>query len=702
LYAAVIAKKTDRTLVLPRLLGTGTQLNDSSVTETDDNSVPFESVYDVDTFASAVSAQGLKVVLPSGAPPLTNYTHMSFQHIGFDGLKPVRDHSNIPHVALDCTLFKLSPSSIEPEDLPLMWAVLDGLVPNAPHQKVVRQAITALHKLHAPAQTDQQGGSQLRFNVLHLRMESDWVAHCQRWGSLHDGIVRDNCYNNTDTIHAYLRLVNFPPSVPLYVAAYWPDVDHGREEAVMGGLRLEGYKVVTSRDLATRLGVPGAGEVARELGALVDYALALACDRFIGNSVSTFSALAILERRHRGQWAAYYNGGNMPVTMMLPGMHQLPWVFTANSWSEPYDHMLKIAVQSAQRHGGLKPYCLFLGNTSSPLHKWLAARKVTLLRHEPEWRERLVAVARSHMKENTQYSPLYTSADMLVSTFQRIDIARTPVLDQYSYVLYTDADVYFRRRITLDDFRLPLPTAVGMAVEFLSGAIPYNAGIMLMHLPRLRATYDEFLQFIMSNTAGLHFGQYGPADQGAFNAFYKDEVHPKPLDQSFNARPHNPLIPYAAIVHYHGPKPADYLRYIQGGKCGSSPGESNFYWLCENAFSSGGLCSYVTEWGEYLGVTAASDHDHIPLGPARVAARLMDACSWLNKKEAAPTWNGREEPTQTMRELHNKRWHDSPPPAATTTQQGDSAAHPPPTTVSSSSSSTSSGAEQHVSGTASS
>lgn len=38
-----------------------------------------------------------------------------------------------------------------------------------------------------------------------------------------------------------------------------------------------------------------------------------------GNSVSTFAALAMLERRRAGQWAAYYNGGNVPLTFMLPG-----------------------------------------------------------------------------------------------------------------------------------------------------------------------------------------------------------------------------------------------------------------------------------------------------------------------------------------------------------------------------------------------
>lgn len=50
------------------------------------------------------------------------------------------------------------------------------------------------------------------------------------------------------------------------------------------------------------------------------------------------------------------------------------------------------------------------------------------------------------------HSHLYRSPDMLVSTFQRVDLPIIPVLDQYQYILYTDADVFFRRRVTLDSF----------------------------------------------------------------------------------------------------------------------------------------------------------------------------------------------------------------------------------------------------------
>lgn len=41
---------------------------------------------------------------------------------------------------------------------------------------------------------------------------------------------------------------------------------------------------------------------------------------------------------------------------------------------------------------------------------------------------------------------------MLVSTFQRMDLPLVEEISQYNYVLFTDADVFFKRRITLDEF----------------------------------------------------------------------------------------------------------------------------------------------------------------------------------------------------------------------------------------------------------
>ncbi len=63
------------------------------------------------------------------------------------------------------------------------------------------------------------------FNFLHLRVEEDWVRHCQQWEAIQDGIVRDNCLRNTDTIDVMLGLFRLRKTAPLFVASYWADVD---------------------------------------------------------------------------------------------------------------------------------------------------------------------------------------------------------------------------------------------------------------------------------------------------------------------------------------------------------------------------------------------------------------------------------------------------------------------------------------------
>jgi hypothetical protein len=60
---------------------------------------------------------------------------------------------------------------------------------------------------------------------------------------------------------------------------------------------------------------------------------------------------------------------------------------------------------------------------------------------------------------------------------------------------------------------------------------PYNAGVMLMNLPLLRSTYNDFLDFILGNRHSMYFPGYGPGDQGAINQFYEAYVRKYKLPQ---------------------------------------------------------------------------------------------------------------------------------------------------------------------------
>lgn len=59
-----------------------------------------------------------------------------------------------------------------------------------------------------------------------------------RWESIHDGVVRDNCYRHTEEVEGQLALFGFSTALPLYVGSYWQDVEPERMGKV--GVREEG------------------------------------------------------------------------------------------------------------------------------------------------------------------------------------------------------------------------------------------------------------------------------------------------------------------------------------------------------------------------------------------------------------------------------------------------------------------------------
>ncbi|KAI7840394.1 hypothetical protein COHA_005895 [Chlorella ohadii] len=365
----------------------------------------------------------------------------------------------------------------------LVFAALQAMQPARPLRGILDKAETALERL-SPSHT---------FNVLHLR-------------------------------------------VPLLVLAHWPDASGSLTQQALDSLEANGYTVVRRDELFREGDAPPS--LPRELSALVDYHLALRARQFIGNSVSSFSAMLILERRHAGRFAAYYN---------------MPWVFTYNDWSAgtEYDFMVMAAVTSAIHIGRMLPYCLYSGSKLAPAYKWLKAQNVTIIEHEPAWRDAVVAEAARNKEINQRFSHLYSSPGRVVGTFQRIDIPVLPQLMQYEFVLFTDGDVYFRQRIKLVDWGTPLPQAVGMSGE-ASDAFPYNAGVMLYNMPAMRRSYPAFLEWLLSQKNGHHYGGFGPLDQGAINQYYASELINRPVSQIFNAKPYHPFNPQARIVHFHG------------------------------------------------------------------------------------------------------------------------------------------------------
>ena len=151
-----------------------------------------------------------------------------------------------------------------------------------------------------------------------------------------------------------------------------------------------------------------------------------------------------------------------------------------------------------------------------------------------------------------------------------------------------DCDVYFRKPVRLANWGTSLPSAVGLAYEIVQD-FPYNAGgetpgghscaharnvsprcadscplgpgVALVHVPFMRNTHEQFVNWILAQDNGLYFegkhvarfmnvhrartyaplphasAGYGALDQGALNQFYERHLRGQPISQDFNAKP---------------------------------------------------------------------------------------------------------------------------------------------------------------------
>jgi len=208
-----------------------------------------------------------------------------------------------------------------------------------------------------------------------------------------------------------------------------------------------------------------------------------------------------------------------------------------------------------------------------------------MIYHTPEWRDRLIKgnVQAHHLGLN-KTSHLYNNIEMSVATYLRIDLPILGFVDEY--VLYADVDLMFVGDLTLEDFGDELPAFFTMGVEakghlneFMDNGFGRlvkgtgkklklgNAGVLLVNVEGMRRTHQSFVDWLFSEESikrGLHFGVYGPQDQGALNKYYQGrfQVVVWPL---FNWKPYWGYCPAAKIIHFHGPKPRQYSTFIRNG-----------------------------------------------------------------------------------------------------------------------------------------
>lgn len=330
----------------------------------------------------------------------------------------------------------------------------------------------------------------------------------------------------------------------------------------------------------------------REIRAATAYYFACAhADYFMGNSISTFSAMIIRDRHIHGLWASQYNRGNSELSLFVPGF-RIPWVFVARGSDSAQYELMEVAVKSSVAAPNiLVPFCIV---HPSELHvrgiQLLQSLGVTLIVHELAWEHSFLDHVSTFQDKNASH--LYDDPESLIGTYTRFDIPIMNELLQYEHFLYTDTDVFFRGPAKYLFLNLQFPLTISMGYEG-SDMFPLNAGIYLASLPFLRDTYDELIDTVFKTTS-FSLPGFGPGDQGVLNQLYADELKDNILHRSWNAAAYKKFLMQSSIVHFQGPKPRDYLNYVTSREC-------RFADMCKKGLH-GGFCKYFTEWKQFLSV----------------------------------------------------------------------------------------------------
>ena len=623
-------------VALPQLNANGRQDAANGYAELQSQSVPFSTFYDAEATAAGLARLGVNVAPQSPDERNGDSGWMHWRVDGTDINKPLswwqeqrqrqqellasndghrhaRADQRKIHLALGCAM-----NAIDKHDdaglRELFWRINAAIV-------FAPRVLSAAEKIvtHLQRKSMRLGGGG-HFTVLHLRIEEDWTEHCLRWEDPNAVPPRDNCDTNTDALDNVFQIEAVMPSHPVYVALELAPQNASSGESnsnYVAALRnLRGLRTLPQEFalLSKQIISPELASEPREFLAAVDYGIAQRAHRFIGNSVSTFSALLLMQRQQRVSSSPlspslspssppppllsslppslpsinddfHYNGGNVPLAEILgehPRHRRLKWVFTLNAQAgEQYNEMARVAVTSALSRTSLVPVCIFNGNpsTSSPMAAWLRQKNVRIIFHSPKWKRRILRAARAVAflgHKDKLVSPLYGNPTMMIATHLRFDIPILGFVDQF--VFYADVDVMFTRELLLAHFR-PLPKYYAVGTEVFggnpivsiaqkNGKKPLrqsfgNAGIMLINVESMRRTHGAFLEWVFSEEhvrAGLDYGRYGPMDQGAYNMYYQGrfDVH---TWAHFNWKPYWGNGSYARLIHFHGPKPRDYMLY---------------------------------------------------------------------------------------------------------------------------------------------
>lgn len=316
--------------VLPRLNAYGRQ-SGSHYAESEARPVPFSDSYEVEATRSALTPlvriePECHASVDEGASTPPRWATWQRLRVKYKN-QPLRawqrlvqrERSN-SHGSLwldidGCALFSLDKR--DDESLRALWRI-DAAFTWSP--RIVAAADAVVRGLRQPS---LGAGGAGELSALHMRIEDDWVEHCARWEDTLAEPPRNNCMTNTDALGNVFRTKAVPTALPVYVA-----IEEGQGDMELR--RLRGLRTLPPQHvfLSKRMLAPELANGSREFLAAVDFAVGEHARFFIGNLVSTFSAMMLMRRSeadasagapcshaHAGDF--HYNDGAVPLAAVL-------------------------------------------------------------------------------------------------------------------------------------------------------------------------------------------------------------------------------------------------------------------------------------------------------------------------------------------------------------------------------------------------
>ena len=582
-------------LVVPGLWSDGTQAGGINLKESP--RVPFEELFDLETFRLFLAQQGVelrkenhkRISSPVRCEVICQSQHLIQDCIRLITAKPSQK-CEVSHVHVEAPfLHNIWSSAFLRQHEKLFGRVLENLRPSA----VIAAEVENTHS----ELLIQSPGQKLCF--VHARIEKDWHRHCLQWHP-YKSDYRYDCYVGLAEIFERIIELRIKNCV-FHITFDANQVPASTSQVVKFLAEQAGIVVFQSKRRVHE-------KKSREVNAAIQYFLALRADNFVGNSVSTLSALVMLLRQKRNLWCAQYNRGPIPLATFVPG-YRLPWVFTVRGSDEAYDEMMKLAVLSALRRTTLIPHAIVhLTESKFPRVSWLRKHGVTVIPHSTSWDDIVMAALRGSSEDEKSTSHLLLDVEATLATYFRLDIGAIPELVHHQHILYTDTDVFFRKDVNYFS-QATLPDTIQMGYE-IDSKFPLNAGVYLASVEFLRETHSTLIDYVLSSQSVNQVG-YGPGDQGILNKVYENELKANgALDDIFNSKPYKKFNKQAAIIHFHGPKIHDYVKFIREKKC-------RFGNLCKKGLEHG-FCEYFRDMKD---IVDTQDSTHMPAEADMVVLR---------------------------------------------------------------------------------